>query len=108
MTIIAPSAPSRMDPTALATLSSALPDLLAKGAVPRRHEIMAALEAAASGLMLSGVMTLDALQQIAVGLFRAKHRPTRPWLEASERFAESYGGRERADCLEWLQALGRL
>ena len=90
---------------ALGTMATAIPGL-SKGSPPRRQrEILAAIETTTADLILSGAMTNSALEQIAVGLLRSKYRPSEPWLEAAQKFAQSCGD---IKCLDMLQTLGKL
>ena len=95
----------RMESTALETTATALPGL-SKGLPPgRQREVLVSVETTAAGLITSGAMTPSALEHVAAGLLRLKHRPSDTWLEAAQRFAEGCGDKK---CLDLLQTLGRL
>ena len=98
----------RMDAEALAAIAAALPALL-KAEVAHGRQTADATVAAVAAHISAGSMSVSALGQVAVALFRAKYRPPQEWLDSAASFAEqqaSKGGKEGEQCTDWIRALG--
>ena len=97
-----------MDGDALASCAAALPGL--SSAIPRRREVLETVEAAVANRMTSGEMGAEALTQVAVQLYRIKHRPGSAWIEQALTYAQGIQGRPGggAKAIEWLNALAKL
>ena len=100
-----------MDPEALASVAAAVPALI-DADVSHGREAAGALMQAVSGHIESSSMTVTALGQVAVSLFKAKVRPSQAWLDVAAAFVKGSSSmdatrRECEQCLDWLQALAR-
>ncbi|GAX86190.1 hypothetical protein CEUSTIGMA_g13603.t1 [Chlamydomonas eustigma] len=94
----------RMASRAIATVSTALPAVI--GVLSNREEILSSLEQAAGRRLDREEISIQDLEQVAMGLFSAKHRPQKMWLQTALRYAESKPAGAKAKV--WLQDLAKL